>query len=336
MLTELEKISEVNEDALVVYARLWQLEKWLREMVYVELKSKKGRNWINFNKTKGKYEADKKLQHMPTSDQSPISYLTFPELTNLIKNNWEQFSIYLPTLNLWEAKLEEIVLIRNRVAHFRMGHRDDLDRLLQLMRDVDSGFWKFCTSYNNIHPVLPQDKDPVTKKYVELDPFAPKQISENEWATLGSAPRDMLYIVSVNTIKRIWAEDSEIIDGTPGYIYDVSIHIRNQKQFDYRYFLAQTKSLHSEFIHICLDAFSNSIRVTLPAVLGSEKIIAIIDKLIETTNYTMVPSHTINTDDISVQKLSEKWPEYVLGPKNPLTFLGPDMPCSFFNVLKNA
>ena len=24
--------------------------------------------------------------------------------------------------------------------------------------------------------------------------------------------------------------------------------------------------------------------------------------------------------------------EYVIGPSNPLTFLWPDMPCSFFNV----
>jgi hypothetical protein len=336
MLSELEKISEVNEESLVVYARLWQLEKWLRELVYVELKSKKGRNWINFNKTKNKYEQDKKLQHIPTTDQSPLSYLTFSELTNLINNNWDLFSKYLPPLNLWDAKLEEIVHIRNRIAHYRKGHSDDLDRLHQLMRDIDRGFWEFCTSYNNSFPILPQDRDPVTKKYVELDPFAPKQISEKEWATFGSAPQDMLYIVSVNILKRIWAERTELIDGTPGYLYDVRIHIRDERQFDYKQFLVKTKTLHSEFVHICLDTFSDSIRVTIPAVIGSESIISIIDKLIDTTKYTMTQSHRINADDLSVQRLSEEWPEYVLGPKNPLTFLDPEMPCSFFNVLKNG
>jgi hypothetical protein len=336
MLSELKKISEVNEESLVVYARLWQLEKWLREMLYVELKSEKGRNWINFNKTKNTYEADKKLQHMPTSDHSPASYLTFSELTKLIKNNWHLFSIYLPPLNLWEAKLEEIVHIRNRIAHYRKGHPDDLDRLLQLMRDIDKGFWEFCTSYNDIKPILPQDKDPVTKKYLELDPFAPKQISENEWATFGSAPRDMLYTVSVNTIKRKWAEYSEIVGDTPGYLYNIRIYIRNERQYNYKNFLDQTKTIHSNFVHVCLDTFSDSIRVTLPAVLGSDKVIEIIDKLIDTTEYTMESSHRINADDLSVQKLSEEWPEYVLGPKNPLTFLDPGMPCSFFNVIKNG
>jgi len=33
-----------------------------------------------------------------------------------------------------------------------------------------------------------------------------------------------------------------------------------------------------------------------------------------------------------VQRLADRWPEYVLGPKNPLCFLSPDMPCSFFTV----
>ena len=336
MLSELDKISEKNEESIAVYARLWQFEMWLREMVYVELKSKKGKNWINFRKTKSTYEEDKKLQHMPTPDKSPVTYLTFPELTKLIKNNWNLFSAYLPPLKQWEAKLEEIVNIRNRIAHFRQGHRDDLDRVLQLLRDIDTGFWKFCTSYNNIHPVLPQENDPVTKKYVDPDPFAPKQISDNEWATFGHAPNDMLYIVSVNTIKRIWAEESETIDGVSGYIYDVNIHIRNKRQFNYSSFLLQTNSLHSEIIHILLDTFSTSIRVTLPAVLGSIRVIEIIDKLIHATENTMTISKMINADDLSVQKLSEEWPEYVLGPKNPLTFLSPDMPCSFFNVLKNG
>lgn len=336
MLSELDKISEINEESLIIYARLWQLEKWLREMVYIELKSKKGRNWIKFDKTKSKYEEDKKLRHMPTADQSPLSYLTFSELTKLIKNNWNLFSVYLPPLNLWEAKLEEIVHIRNRIAHYRLVHIDDLDRLHQLMRDIDRGFWEFCTSYNNIFPVLPQDKDPVTKKYVELDPFSPKQIGENEWATIGHAPKDMLYIISVNVLKRKWAEASELIDGVPGYIYDVTIHIRNERQLDYNNFLSQTKTIHSELIHICLDTFSNSIRVTIPSVIGSEKTIKIIDKLISVTENSMTRIQQINADDLAVQKLSEEWPEYVLGPKNPLTFLAPDMPCSFFNVLKNG
>jgi hypothetical protein len=30
--------------------------------------------------------------------------------------------------------------------------------------------------------------------------------------------------------------------------------------------------------------------------------------------------------------LADEWPEYVLGPSNPLTFLDPEMKCSFFGA----
>ena len=226
--------------------------------------------------------------------------------------------------------------IRDRIAHYRKGHSDDLIRLLQVMRDIDNGFWEFCTSYNDINPILPQDRDPVTKKYFELDPFAPKEISDNKWAVFGSVPDVMFYTVSVNVIKRKWAEYSETVDGVAGYLYDVRIHMRNERQFDYNKFLKRTKRNHSQFVHICLDTFSTSLRVTIPAILGSEKIIELIDDLIQETEYSFVTGRRINVDDKYVQKISDKWPEYVLGPENPLTFLDPEMPCAFFNAGENG
>lgn len=336
MLSELDKISEVDESAIILYARLWQLEKWLREMVYVELKAKKGRNWFNFNKTKITYESDKAVTHIPTAADNPLSFTTFPELVKLIKNNWDLFSEYLPPKNIWDVKLDEIIHIRNRVAHFRSGHTDDIERLLQLMRDIDNGFWKFCTDYNNSQPILPPDRDAVAKKYVDMDPFSFKEIAPNEWAKIGTAPRDLRYIVSIYSLRRRWAKKSEIIDGTLGYIYDVNIHIRDDRQFDYFSFLSGASKYKAELIHICLDTFSNTVRVTIPAILGSNKVCEIVDALIYTTKNSTTFHHPINSDDQSVQKLSEKWPEYVLGPNNPLTFLGPDMPCSFFNVIKSS
>ncbi|KYY51654.1 Swt1 family HEPN domain-containing protein [Vibrio parahaemolyticus] len=335
MFSELEKISELNKSSLVLYARLWQLERWLREMVYVELKSKKGRNWFNFRTTKNTYETDKAVTHIPTADDNPLSFSTFPELVKLIQNNWDLFSEYLPPKHIWQVKLDEIIHIRNRVAHFRAGHSDDIERLLQLMRDIDKGFWKFCTDYNNPQPILPPERDPVSKKYIHLDPFSFKEIAPNKWAKIGTAPTGLRYIVSINYLRRRWAEKSEVIDGTSGYIYDVSIHLRENKQFEYSKFLAETSQFKADIIHICLDTFSSSIRVTIPALIGSEKVCKLIDCLIQITENSMTLHRTINVDDQTVQKLSEEWPEYVVGPRNPLTFLSPDMPCSFFNVIKN-
>ncbi len=334
MLSELEKISDIDERSIILYARLWQFEKWLREMVYIELKAKKGRSWFNFKKTEGTYEADKALTHIPAANDNPLSFTTFPELIKLINNNWGLFSEYLPPKPIWEVKLEEIVLIRNRVAHFRNGHGDDIDRLLQLMKDVDNGFWKFCTDYNDLHPILPPERDAVAKKYANLDPFSFKEIDSNEWARFGSAPQGLKYIVSINSSRRRWAEKSVEITGTPGYIYNVNITLRDNWKFKYSELLTATNKFKADVIHVCLDAFSDTFRVTIPAVIGADKVCGIVDSLINITENSITVHHPINSDIDTVQKLSEEWPEYVIGPKNPLTYLGPDMPCSFFNVMK--
>jgi hypothetical protein len=39
-----------------------------------------------------------------------------------------------------------------------------------------------------------------------------------------------------------------------------------------------------------------------------------------------------NLQGKTIQGVADSWPEYVLGPANPLTFLAPDMPCNFFGV----
>lgn len=334
MLSELEKISDIDESSIILYARLWQFEKWLREMAYIELKAMKGGGWFNFNKIKGTYEKDKALTHIPTANDNPLNFTTFPDLIKLINNNWELFSEYLPPKPIWEVKLEEVVLIRNRVAHFRNGHEDDIDRLLQLMKDVDNGFWKFCTDYNDLHPILPPERDAVAKKYANLNPFSFKEVSSNEWAMFGSAPQTLKYIVSINSSRRRWAKKSVEITGTQGYIYDVNISLRDNWKFKYPELLTATNKFKADVIHICLDAFSDTFRVTIPAVIGADAVCGIVDSLINITENSITVHHAINSDVDTVQKLSEEWPDYVIGPENPLTYLGPDMPCSFFNVMK--
>lgn len=42
-----------------------------------------------------------------------------------------------------------------------------------------------------------------------------------------------------------------------GYIYNVNIHLRDNKQFDYSKFLTAASKYKAELIHICLDTFLN-------------------------------------------------------------------------------
>src|SRR4029077_4848207 len=159
------------------YARLWQFETWLRRMVYVELRALKGDDWHASLPTSTKpFEADKRLIYLPTPEEDPISYVQLGALERAIDANWSLFERYLPPQTIWKAKLEEVSQIRHRVAHFRVGHADDHRRLIQFLRDLDAGFWRFCTSYNDAPPVLSPSGEPVMAHFLARDPFPSTEV----------------------------------------------------------------------------------------------------------------------------------------------------------------
>jgi hypothetical protein len=175
-----DEVAEVPKRVLAKYSRLWQLETWLRRMVYVELRALLGDGWSDGLPTSSaSMAADKRLTHMPTPEMNALSYAQLSKLQDLITRHWDCFAQYLPPPDIWTAKLAEVSQIRHRVAHFRIGHVDDLQRVLQLLRDVDDGFWRFCTSYNDAQPVIPATDDPSrlsvpTPRSVPLDRSARK------------------------------------------------------------------------------------------------------------------------------------------------------------------
>src|SRR3954471_9867958 len=78
---------ELPAKALILYARLWSLELWLRRMVYVELKSAFGDQWTSKLSTNGaarSQKADARLTHMPTAERDLLSYSTFGDLCQTI------------------------------------------------------------------------------------------------------------------------------------------------------------------------------------------------------------------------------------------------------------
>ena len=236
----------------------------------------------------------------------------------------------MPPENIWLAKLEEVGQIRNRIAHFRSGHADDHPRILQFLRDLDRGFWTFCTSYNNAQPILPATDDRVTAHFLPYDPFPWTETSENKWVRIGHANSSMVLSVTVEVLRRPWAERCPSVDGAAGYLYDVNIFARNGREFDYPQFLEGTANFHRHVVHVCLSSPGNSVRLTIPALLGSKDIISMVERAMEIAGYTVDRGSSWRLIHHSVQALADQWPEYVLGPENPLTFLTPGMECTFF------
>jgi hypothetical protein len=70
-----EPIADVPIQMVNTYVRLWQLETWLRSMVYVELRALLGDTWAQGLEPNSKsFQADKSLTHMPTPEMSALSY----------------------------------------------------------------------------------------------------------------------------------------------------------------------------------------------------------------------------------------------------------------------
>ena len=328
-------ISELSPDMLETYAHLWQFETWLRRLVYVQLRALDGDNWeskIKAGKAAGPKRNDKRMTHMPTPEDDVLSFIQLSELQRVVANHWELFEEYLPPKSLWEAKLEEVVAIRHRIAHFRSLHRDDLPRMRQFLRDIDQGFWRFCTSYNDAHPVLPQTNDPVVEYFLPFDPFPWTEVGDKQWARIGHADPSERLAMTVETLQMPWAKWSVPVAGQSGLIYDVSITARGIRHYDYRRLLQWTKVQHKHAVHLCLGGGATSFRVTLPAILGAPKLIEIIEAFHEGAQNCVLPGSDERSAAV-IEALASESPEYVLGPQNPLNFLSPDMPCAFFQGL---
>ena len=200
-----------------------------------------------------------------------------------------------------------------------------------LVRDLDVGFWKFCTEYNNPSAVLPQSGDPVVEHFLPLDLIPWRQTSGGAWARYGSAHPSERFTVTVEVLSMPWAKWSLPIAGQAGFLYDVMIYARGQRHIDYRQLMRATKPLHKHVAHLCLDGGAKPLRFTVPACLGPDTVKAIIQNFYDAALNSLRPGLD-DTPDTSIQAYADTLPEYVLGPNNPLTFLGPDMPCSFFQA----
>lgn len=154
--------------ASALYSRWWQLETWLRSLVYLELRSANGSVWADVlpKTSANRQQSDEEYRHMRTPDaQDQLAYLDAGPLLQLTHDQWSLFRLYLPTQAIWAGRIEELKAIRNRIGHCRRPHDDDLDRLEQTLRDLESGAFLATSSFN--------------------DQSRPNQVGLTYWSTTG-------------------------------------------------------------------------------------------------------------------------------------------------------
>jgi len=139
--------------------------------------------------------------------------------------------------------------------------------------------------------------------------------------------------VTIEVAKRHWVKWKPPIVGQAGFFYSIRIHTRQSRKFNCKHYLERTQSVHKHIVYICLDSHFDSVSFTLPAVLGEAELKRIIKLMIdEAVTCCLGSSVWGQGPKNTAESLAETWPEYVLGPENPLSFLGPDMPCKFFSA----
>jgi hypothetical protein len=340
----LELPPEVSDQTLHTFLRLYQLETWIREMVYLELKAYYGIDWwaeveglkrgnIRADLAEKYRSKDSQHPHISTPENDPLWFISFDSLLKIIFNEkmWKRFAPYFTTKTILRSKFEEIAPVRNRVAHCRSLHAYDLRRLEQLMLDFDQGFWRFCTSYQD--------------HYV----FAGK-LSNNEVAQNYENNPDVTVYYTVRPSLKIARRINPEIGR--GVIYDVTIVSKHplSRFLDYERILKSTRHVHKFVLHIILDSFQNSLRVTIPGTVTTTTVIEVIEKfwyacrnfysisplvpLTSKTDVTQVSDLFREHEDRQrpFQLIAAKWPHYVIPPSHPYVFLDGSCPCSFFGI----
>ena len=221
--------------------------------------------------------------------------------------------------------------IRHRLCHFRPLHKNDYDRLILFLKDIDHQLWIFCTSYNDLKHDFDL-KDEICKEFAKYDPFPWTEVKKNTFARVGTRDRSIRVDLTISFAKRPWTKRGPF--NKRDYLYHFNFMSANQKiMMEYDRILKRTKRYHSDCIHIMLDNFHHQLGVTVPVCIEKNRIKELVETFYESCRCDSRPG-SIDPDKGKSRntKLLEEWPEYILPGDNPLTFLCPDMPCNFFTI----
>ena len=157
--------SGVPGEALAFYGRWWQLETWLREVAYTELRARYGKGWTArlHGPASRRAIGEKRNSYMATADSEELlAYADVSDLFKLIENEWPLFE---PPLRRWQGTTDELRELRNRNAHCRRPHRDDVARVEQTLRDIEPGARTFYGSYLDTE-WAGKTRDPLSRGWV--------------------------------------------------------------------------------------------------------------------------------------------------------------------------
>lgn len=208
--------------ALAFFARWWQLETWLRQLAYLELRAAMGHRWTDPLSPTSRRRAskDRENEYMASPDRdAPLAYLDSAQLLDLIESEevWPLLEASLLPKKRWQGMVDELRSLRNRNAHMRRPHPDDLPRIEQALRNLEPGARKAMEAFNRQHPMDADLDDPLAAAWVRGDHADAKRL-------LRHAERQYGVDFSLSYSARPWARapKDEAISGTRGLLVHAS------------------------------------------------------------------------------------------------------------------
>ncbi|ACU77824.1 conserved hypothetical protein [Catenulispora acidiphila DSM 44928] len=258
--------ASLPEETYAIFARWWQLETWLRELVYVELRSLYGSAWQKaVAASAGRQRQDAQFQHMSSADSdNPLAYLDYSQLLKVIAEHDDQLRYALLEPRSWAGRQDELMRIRHRIGHMRKPHSDDLGRLEQTLRDLERGAFIACASYNRRSgPDPDKHSDPVTQGWLRRQhPTALRLIDHAE------ARYDTSFELTVS--RRPWATYPDDLDGAEGIFWHASFYIR-RNSLEIKKLWRQLQGGGAPLVHLVSDD-PGSVHFTFSAVDGGTPI----------------------------------------------------------------
>jgi hypothetical protein len=208
----------VPAEAMAFYGRWWQLETWLRWLVHLELRARYGEAWEEHVVDAAGKRAirDQENAYIASPDADfLLAYLDTGNLFSLIAEPevWELLGSSLPPRKRWDGLADELSSLRNRNAHYRRPHPDDLQQLERVLRSLEKGAKGSIRAFNE-QSRLWKDEDPVARRWA--DPQGPER------DRLSHARNSYNTELQIRVSRRPWAPQS----AGPGHLWHAEYVMR--------------------------------------------------------------------------------------------------------------
>jgi hypothetical protein len=263
----------VPVEAIAFYARWFQLENWLRTIVYLELRARDGEHWAESlaRSALQLQSKDSINDYMRSPDaENPLAYLDAGTLLDLLDDDqtWPLFEpVLLPRVR-WRGLVDELHHIRNRTAHCRRPHPDDLSRLEQTLRDLEPGARRSFMASAPVDRFVQNSGDPVAERWID------DADSDADYIVRSAAHRYGVRF-SLWFASRPWAApiSQPSISGVAGHFYIARL-ISRERVFDATKTLQLmdvTDEAHRTVVHI-VQPDENILLIALSAVDNADSI----------------------------------------------------------------